>query len=136
MIKLENSKTQNIKVSENTKSEKIYNLEERLTKFFERVIKLCQKIPVTPITKRPIDQSVGAAGSMGANFLEATEGMSRRDFVKGIKIARKEAKEFRIWFRGLQVAVNFKDDEFDALQQEAREFIYIFTSIIKKVEKK
>jgi len=126
--KLKNTKTQN--------KQKIYNLEERIRNFFERVIKLCKKIKVTPITRRQIDQLIGAAGSVGANYLEASEAMSRKDFNKGIKIARKEAKESRVWLHGLKTAVDFEDPEFEALAQEAKEFVFIFTSILEKTDKK
>lgn len=127
---------QKIKASNNTKSEKIYNLEERSKKYFERVILLCKGIKYSPLTKRVIEQLVAASGSVGANYLEATGGMSRKDFVRGLKIARKEAKECTIWLHGLKVAEASGNPEFDNLIQEAKEFVYIFTSILEKTDKK
>ncbi|OGM20351.1 hypothetical protein A2863_04425 [Candidatus Woesebacteria bacterium RIFCSPHIGHO2_01_FULL_38_9b] len=62
--------------------------------------------------------------------------MSKKDFVKSIKIIRKESKESIVWLRGLKLVVEFDDSEFDALIQEATEFIYILTSILKKTDKK
>ena len=124
----------NIKVS--NKKVKPQNLEERLNIFFERVIKLCKKCSLNARTSRIIAQLTGCAGSIPANYAEASEAMSRKDFTKSFKICRKEAKESKVWLRGLKIAVDFDDVEFDKLIQEATEFIYIFTSILKKTDKK
>ncbi|MBM3208805.1 four helix bundle protein [Candidatus Shapirobacteria bacterium] len=125
-----------IKTNQNIQTEKPkFDLEERTEIFFLRVIRLCQKIPVNPITSRPIEQAVGSAGSLGANYREATEAESKRDFLHKIKIARKEAKESKLWLKGLQVATNSADPEFALLIQEAQEFVFIFSSIINKAKK-
>jgi four helix bundle protein len=131
-------KFQNAKTPSNLKNQspKIYDLEERLRKFFERVAKLCKKVPLNARTQRSVSQLMGSAGSMGANYAEASEAMSKKDFVKSIKIARKETKESRVWLHGLKVIVDFEDSEFDGLIQECTEFIYIFTSILKKADLK
>lgn len=107
-----------------------------MNNFFLRTIRLCKKYPLNAITSRIISQLIGDGGSLPANYAEATEAMSRKDFVKSIKICRKEAKESKVWIRGLKEAVDFEDPEFDLLIQEASEFIYIFTSILKKTDKK
>jgi|SRR3989344_7158244 len=116
--------------------EKPQKLEIRLENFFERIIKLCKKCPMNPITTRIIPQLVADGGSAPANYAEATEAMSKKDFNKSIKICRKESKESRVWLKGLKIAVSFEDPEFDALVQEATEFVYIFTSILKKTDTK
>lgn len=123
------------KLKVSNKKEKPQDLEERLNEFFDRTVKLCKKSPLNPRTSRIISQLVGCAGSLPANYAEASEAMSKRDFNKSIKIVRKEAKESRVWTRGLKNTVDFRDPEFDALIQEATEFIYIFTSILKKTDK-
>lgn len=79
---------------------------------------------------------MASSGSIAANYAEASEAMSKKDFVKSIKISRKEAKESKVWLRGLKITADFKDSEFDSLNQEATEFVYIFTSILKKTDKK
>jgi four helix bundle protein len=124
-----------IKTNQNNQIKKTkFDLEERTENFFLRVIRLCQKIPVNPITKRPIEQAVGSAGSLGANYREATEAESKKDFLHKIKIARKEAKESKLWLRGLQVATTSSDPEFESLIQEAQELVFIFSSIINKTK--
>lgn len=129
---IQESKTPNkLKIENN---EKIYDLEKRLNNFFKRIIKLTKKCPENAVTKRIIPQIVADGGSLPANWAEATEAMSKKDFVKSVKICRKEAKESIVWLDGLKEAVDFSDPEFDSLIQEARELIYIFTSILKKTD--
>ncbi len=113
---------------------KIQNLEERFKSFHLRTIRLCKKIKVTPLTARLIPQLVSSSGSAGANYCEASEAMSKKDFVKCLKTSRKELREFSIWIAGLKEAVEFTDLEFDALLQESKELTYILTSIIKKTD--
>ena len=110
------------------------DLKERFNQFFERVIKLCKKCPINATTSRIISQLIGCGGSIPANYAEASEAMSKKDFVKSLKTTRKELREYSIWIAGLKEAVDFTDSEFDALLQESKELTYIFTSIIKKAD--
>lgn len=110
------------------------DLLERLTEFHIRTIKLCKKIKVTPIVSRIIPQIVAASGSAAANYAEASEAMSKKDFVKSLKTTRKELKEYRVWITGLKEGADFVDSEFDLLLQESKELTYIFTSILQKTD--
>jgi four helix bundle protein len=123
------------KIKTKNYKERVFDLEERTRNFFIRAIKLCRKLPRNTLTNRQIEQLIGAAGSVSANYCEASEAMSKKDFVKCIKICRKEAKEAISWILGLKVAVNSSDSEFDYLKGEAKELIYIFTSILSKTDK-
>lgn len=122
-----------IKIKKSKK--RIFDLEERTKDFFIRVVKLCRNIPRNALTSRQINQSIGAAGSVASNYCEASEAMSKKDFNKCIKICRKEAKEVRVWLLGLKVAIDSSDSGFDYLRNEAKELIYIFTSILSKTDK-
>lgn len=76
-------------------------------------------------------QLVRASGSVAANWIEADEALSKKDFVMRVKICRKEAKESRLFLRLVDVgsdAVNRRD----ALATEARELTLIFSAIISK----
>jgi four helix bundle protein len=78
---------------------------------------------------------VRASGSVGANYIEANESLSKKDFVMRIKICRKEAKECRYWLR----LVDAGDDatvEKDRLNliREATELTNIFGAILRKSE--
>lgn len=112
---------------------KNYDLEERTFKFAKRVIEFCKKLRKTVENIELIKQGVRASGSVGANYIEANEALSKKDFKMRIKICRKESKESRYWIR-LIVETNglTNDDEGKSLIQESTEFIKIFNSILTK----
>ena len=74
-----------------------------------------------------------SSGSVGANYIEANESLSKKDFICRIKICRKEAKESRYWLRLVEVA-NDVISEREALVQEAQELMNIFGAIMRKSE--
>lgn len=111
-------------------------LGERLEKFFERIIKLCRRIPKNCLTERIIKQLIGCGGSVPANYYEGHFGLSKKDSLKSFGISRKEARETAVWLRGLKIASGLQDKEFDDLIQESREIIFILTSIIEKIRGK
>lgn len=112
---------------------KQYDLEERTFQFAKRVILFCKKLKRTIENIKLIDQVVRAAGSVGANYIEANEALSKKDFVMRIKISRKESKESRFWLRLIVETNDLKDDEEGKfLIQEAFEFVKIFNSILTK----
>ena len=92
------SKPSKLSISQISNDRK-YDLEERTAKFAEAVIELVKKIPQDSINKRMIEQVVASAGSIGANYCEANEAESRRDFRHKIGICKKEAKETKHWLR-------------------------------------
>jgi len=74
-------------------SKRVFDLEERTAIFAENVIVFCRTIKMDAVSQRIISQVVGAAGSIGANYCEATEAESKRDFIHQVTIAKKEIKE-------------------------------------------
>lgn len=113
-----------------------YDLEERLAKFAERVIDLMKKLPQNAINQRLIPQEVGASGSSGANYCEATEAESKKDFIHKIGIAKKELKESKRWLRLLARANPEFAEEFRVLWKENHELILIFSKIKKSCSEK
>ncbi len=81
-----------------------------------------------------VSQVVRSAGSVGANYIEANESLSKKDFANRIKICRKEAKESRYWLRLIVSANSEFDKETDNLEQESTELMNIFGAILKKSE--
>jgi four helix bundle protein len=78
---------------------------------------------------------VDSSGSTGANYIEANEALSRKDFAMRIKICRKEAKETAYWLRLIDtVGESVLDAERDALVQESKELTSIFGAILRKTE--
>lgn len=107
-----------------------YDLEERTAKFAENIILLVRKIVISPINKRIVEQLVGSSGSIGANYNEANEGESKKDFYHKIGISKKEIKETQHWLRLLASAEPQLKDELRRLWQEAHELILIFSKIL------
>jgi len=77
----------------------IYDLEERTFQFAKNVRLWLKTLPSTIANIEDIKQLVKASGSVGANYIEANESLSKKDFKMRIKISRKEAKESAIWLR-------------------------------------
>ena len=112
---------------------KIYDLEERTARFAERVRDLCLKLPVNTANSQYLPQLIRAGSSPAANYIEANETIGEKDFKMKIKTCRRESKESAYWLR-LIITDGSKpqEDERSALRNEAREFIFIFTAILKK----
>ncbi len=85
---------------------KQYDLEDRTYEFAKRVRSFVKLFPRTVGNREDCKQLVRASGSVGANYIEANEGLSRKDFLMRIKISRKEAKEARYWLRLLDTGTD------------------------------
>jgi four helix bundle protein len=81
-----------------TKSKQEYDLEERTYQFAKRVRFYTRKLPKNTANIEDSQQVVRASGSAGANYLEANESLSKKDFLMRVKICRKEAKESAFFF--------------------------------------
>jgi four helix bundle protein len=89
-------------VREEPEIKRVYDLEERTARFGEAVIDFAKTIPVTPVTNRIISQLVGAATSVGANYVEADDAVSKPRKLSGLKsigTCRKEARETKHFLR-------------------------------------
>ena len=117
-----------------TKKDRKYDLEERTAKFGEDVIKFCKKVPRGPITDPLITQLVKAGTSVGANYSEADDAESKKDFKHKIGIVKKESRESKHFIRMIVVAVPELKEEGHPLRQEAKELNLIFNSIFRKVK--
>ena len=109
-----------------------FDLEDRTLAFAKRVIHLCKKVDHNAINRELISQLVRASGSIGANYREANEALSKKDFSYRIKIARKEAKEAGYWLQLLEEAQPTLDGEISQLQRESVELRKILSSIAEK----
>ncbi|MDP2909740.1 MAG: four helix bundle protein [bacterium] len=109
--------------------EKNYDLEERTARFSENLIKFIKKIPKSTENIPMITQLTKPGTSVGANYYEATEAESKKDFSHKIGIAKKEAKETKYWFRIIAASEpNLKNDSRE-LWKEAQELNLIFGKI-------
>ncbi len=110
---------------------KKYDLEDRTLNFAKRICAYVNKLPKIIPNAENGRQLVRAAGSVGANYIEANECLSKKDFIMRIKISRKEAKESRFF---LELTEPFPEElkEKAALIQESSELTKIFGSILEK----
>jgi len=112
---------------------KVYDLEERTFVFAKRVRAFVKMLPKSIANLEDIKQLVRSSGSVGANYIEANEALSKKDFVMRIKISRKESKETRYWLRLLDTNDAAElDSERDALIQESTELMKILGAILQK----
>jgi four helix bundle protein len=118
------------------KSEKKYDLEDRTAMFGEDIIKFAKKVPKTPVNILLVSQLVKAGTSVGANYCEADDAESKRDFTHKIGLCKKESRESKHWLRMIPVAVPEFKEEAKKLWQEAKELNLIFNSIINKLKNK
>lgn len=114
----------------------IFNLEERTAKFGEDIIEFAKKIPKNSITFSLITQLVKAGTSVGANYCEADDACSKKDFVNKIYLCKKESRETKHWLRMIAKAVDVLKDETKNHLSEAQELNLIFAAIINKCKKK
>ena len=113
---------------------RIFDLEERTTKFAKAVVRLCKALPRNPINDRLIGQVTGSAGSIGANYREANDALGKKDFILRMKIGRREAKETHHWLDIILEANPDKKFGLEPLLQEAFELKSIFSAIISRIE--
>src|SRR3954468_20631766 len=111
-------------------SPKPRDLEQRTFLFAQSVRAFVKRLPRTISNIEDVRQLVRASGSVAANWIEADEALSKKDFLLRVKICRKEAKESRLFLRLIDVATNGSATARDKLATEARELVLIFSSII------
>ncbi len=115
------------------KNSKPYDLEERTFQFAKAVRIFVKALPKTIANIEDSKQVVRASGSVGSNYREANESLSKKDFLMRIKISRKEAKESGYWLRVIHETNNLQNaDNAQSLMQEANELKKIFSSILLK----
>ncbi|HDH31605.1 MAG TPA: four helix bundle protein [Candidatus Wolfebacteria bacterium] len=112
---------------------KQYDLEERTYQFTKNVSIFCRNLLKTTSNIEYIKQVIRSSGSVGANYIEANESLSKKDFVMRIKICRKEAKESAYWLR-LIIETNPEKftKEGGLFLNESIELKKIFSSILSK----
>ncbi|MEW6417843.1 MAG: four helix bundle protein [Nitrospirota bacterium] len=114
---------------------KQYDLEDRTLNFAKKIIEFVNKLPKTLSNIEISRQMVKASGSVGANYIEANESLSKKDFLMRVKICRKEAKETRYWLKLISCDKE-SEKERTNLIQESTELMKIFGAIIEKTNSK
>ena len=112
---------------------KEYDLEERTARFGEAIIEFAKTLPKNPITLPLITQLIRSGTSIGANYCEADDAESKKDFKHKIGICKKEARETKHWLRMIATALPEFKEKTRKLWQEAKELNLIFNSINNKL---
>jgi four helix bundle protein len=108
------------------------DLMERTARFGENIIRFAKRIPERPANNRLISQLVGAGTSIGANYCEADDSVSGKEFKQKIGTCRKESKETMFFLRMVAAAEPGLAAEARALWREAKELNLIFGAIWRK----
>ena len=108
-----------------------YDLEERTAKFGEDIIEFAKTIAKDEVNRSLINQVVRSGTSLGANYMEANQASSKRDFKNKIRICQKEANETKHWLRMIAKANPKSAEKCRELWQEAHELTLIFAKISK-----
>ena len=117
---------------EETGDRHAWDLEERTAQFGKAIVQFTKGIPRNPTNNRLIDQLVGCGTSVGANYCEANEAVSKKDFRNRIGTCVKEAKETKFFLRMVVASEPNLADEARLLYREANELMLIFATIFRK----
>jgi len=110
-----------------------YDLEERTLQFAKDIRKFVKKLPRTLANTEDVRQLIKTSGSVGANYIEANESLSKKDFKMRIKICKKESKESVYWLKLIDVLdKSLLTKEREQMIAEATELMKIFGSILEK----
>jgi len=115
--------------------ERDYDIHERIFNFIVNVINFLNKLPRTSTNLIFIGQITRSVTSMGANDQEADGALTRRDFIHGFTVLRKEGKETVFWLRIISKTNPRFISETDVLIKEGNEIVAIVSTIIKNALK-
>jgi four helix bundle protein len=112
----------------------VFDLEERTAKFAEAIIRFSKRIPRDSTNNRLIDQLVGCGTSIGANYREANESVSQKDFRFSISRCVKEAKETKYFLRLVAASESTLVEPARELYREGHELHMIFATIYRNAK--
>src|SRR3989344_4492563 len=107
-----------------------YNLEERTAKFGENIIIFCRETAQDTINRPIISQLIRSGTSIGANYMEANDASSKKDFRNKIFICKKESEETKYWLKMLLSCYPSEEKLINALHDECHQLVMIFQKTI------
>jgi four helix bundle protein len=119
-------------INEKKENTKVYDLEERTFNYAKDVCIFCKKIEKNVSNNEYHKQLIRSSASVGANYIEANEALSKKDFLVRVKISRKEAKESIFWLRLIKETNESTNTQIDNLINESLQLKKILSSIIEK----
>jgi len=123
-----------VSLAKGTENRRAFDLEERILRFAREVRVLIRKAPNSISNRAYLYQLAKSSGSVGANYLEANNALSKKDFVMRVRISLKEARESGYWLQLLDLSGQARNLEVQRLRliRECDELVKIFSTIIKK----
>ena len=107
------------------------DLEDRIVKFAARCVKVCGALPIRKIgSSSYADQLFRSSTGVAANYAEATEAESRKDFIHKLKVAMKELSEARIWLKLIGESEYIEMSKLESLIDEACQLTKILSSSV------
>lgn len=135
-MEISNTKSQSSKKFQRVNNQTYFDLEDRMAVFGENIIIFCKSIDRNDITRPLISQIIRSATSIGANYCEANNASSKKDFRNKTYISKKEAQETKHWLRMLIAALPEHKASLQIFWQEAHECVLILQAILNKVDNK
>ncbi len=114
-----------------TEKTKTYDLEDRTLAFAKNVRSFARSFPKDFAAYEDIKQLIRSSGSVGANYIEANNALSKKDFRMRVKICKKEAKESKYWLQLLETENDQTEQTRIKLEKESEELTYIFATILR-----
>jgi four helix bundle protein len=111
--------------------DKKYDLEERTAEFSERIMRLADSVQANALNKSIVSQLVRSSSSIGANYCEAIEGESKKDFIHKMSVSKKEIRETKYWLRLLVTSNPEIREVAVGAWKEAHELLLIFAKIVR-----
>lgn len=118
------------------KADQVFDLGERTARFGEAVIRFARKIKLDAVTSPLVRQMVDSGTSVGANYCEADEVGTKKEFLYRISVCNREVRETKHWPRMMAIAFPAQKDEARLLWKEANELNLIFSAIFRKGQPK
>jgi four helix bundle protein len=112
-------------------ADRVFDLEDRTTKFAEAIVDFAKRIPQSPVTAPLITRLVKSGTSIGANYGEADDAGSKKEFRYRISLCKRESRETKYWLRMIANAVPELKDESRNHWREAKELHLIFAAIYR-----
>ena len=110
---------------------KPYDLEDRTFIFAREIRDFINGLGKNMTNLEYSRQLIRSSGSVAANYIEANEALSKKDFIMRVKICRKEAKESIMWLKLVQPNGKFEKEQ-SKLIKEGTELMKIFGAILEK----
>lgn len=112
-------------------------LEDRIVRFAARCVKVTSALPPKAIGSSGFsDQLFRSSTSIAANYAEACEAESAKDFIHKLKVAMKELSETRIWLKLIGAVGHIESSKLDDLIAESKELSRILSASVITAKKK